>query len=136
MNTQFSWKALQAQLAQSEFLRPGDDLGSQRGLIATSAAILERMAIANARATHGTWTPERVLYAKMPRQPRSEPAQAVCGAGPTGGALIVKKPPAPSQPRPGGFAVAIPDREPVGIGAPPARRPAQPVVTGGADDWF
>lgn len=42
--TTFSWKKLRDELAVSEFLLPEDDLRSQRGIIAASIAIMERMA--------------------------------------------------------------------------------------------
>jgi len=135
MTTGFSWKALQAQLRQSEYLLPTDDVSSQRGIIATSAAILERIAIANARETGGTWTPQHVIERRIGRPARPVAPGAVCGAGPAGGALIVKKPPAPSQPRPGGSAVAIPNAGPAVIGSVVPARPA-PAPVGGGDDWF
>jgi hypothetical protein len=140
----FSWRNLQVCLRTSPYVLASDDLTTQRGLVATAAAILERQAISLARATHVSWTPQAVIDRRVARQcptsPRGVAQDAPPPAGPSGGSLIEKRPPAPSQPRPGGSAVRIPlpeVREPVGVGAPPSRRPVPaPAVVGGADGWF
>jgi len=41
--TAFSWKALQAELSASPYLSPEDDILSQRGIIATAMAIMDKM---------------------------------------------------------------------------------------------
>jgi hypothetical protein len=55
----FSWKALQSELSNSPYLMPEDDILSQRGIIATAQAILDRMTNSeNLREV--TWKPVRL----------------------------------------------------------------------------
>src|SRR5215831_16051900 len=98
--TAFTWKALQSELATSPYLLPGDDISTQRGLVATSVAILQRM---SDDTRHCTWTPERLWGRRTPEKPAhassSEPATDL-----PGGALVSPAA-SPRAPRPGGFAV-------------------------------
>ena len=55
----FSWKALQSELSNSPYLMPDDDIKTQRGLIATASAILERMAN-SVEMREVSWKPVRL----------------------------------------------------------------------------
>lgn len=96
------WKALRAQLAVSDFLEPGDDLTTQRGIIATAVAISERMFY----SVPGTWTPSRLRD-----KARQAPALALDASEPTegpAGGLKVQASPEPRLPPGGGIALRVP----------------------------
>jgi hypothetical protein len=57
--SKFSWKKLADTLAQSDYLDATDDLTTQRGVIAASVAILNRMLMSE-RLNDVSWTPERL----------------------------------------------------------------------------
>lgn len=108
----FNWQALQTQLRASPWLEPTDDTNSQRGLIATAQAIIDRMSNSE-QLRHVSWQPAR-LATRLPKPVASLPA----GEPPTlgSGATRVERPlPAPRGPLPGGIAVAVP-RERLEIG--------------------
>jgi hypothetical protein len=104
----FSWRALRDQLAQSVYLMPENDLATQRGIVATAMAIAERM---SDDTRHVSWMPVRILAKREARAKAYRPSSAPSAMD--GGALV-KADPRPSQPRPGGTAVAVP--VPVEIG--------------------
>lgn len=124
------WKALRAQLAVSDFLEPGDDLTTQRGIIATAIAITERMSFTD-RMHHVSWQPVRL------RSPLQAPEKAVetpkpAAGGP--GGLLVKASPEPRLPQPGGAAVKVPANfDPANRGYANKLAHAVPEV---ADPWF
>ena len=99
----FSWKALCDQLSTSRYLQPGDDLSSQRGLVATAAAIAERM---SDDARHFPWVPARLVAARARRVEPFSP-QGLNGST-HGGQLVTAPVPPPRAPRPGGAAVPLP----------------------------
>lgn len=108
----FNWQALQTQLRASPWLEPTDDTNSQRGLIATAQAIINRMSNSE-RMREVSWQPAR-LAKGLPKAVASLPS----GEPPTlgSGATRVERPlPAPRGPLPGGVAVAVP-RERLEIG--------------------
>ena len=55
----FSWKNLQAELSASVYLSPEDDILSQRGIIATAMAIMDRMTNSEV-LREVTWKPVRL----------------------------------------------------------------------------
>lgn len=95
----FSWKALQRELQASAYLDPADDLSTQRGLVATAMAILDRM---SGDLGHVSWQPLRISEKKARMQ------DALAGETPDGRYAVAKPEPQPSSPRPGGAAVAVP----------------------------
>src|SRR6516162_1006321 len=98
----FSWKNLQTELSRSPWLMPEDDITTQRGIVAASIAILDRMSNGE-RLREVTWTPVRRLT--PPEPPRPAPTEAT-------GEPFAKVPtptPPPRTPRPGGAAVKIPE---------------------------
>lgn len=98
------WKALRAQLAVSDYLEPGDDLTTQRGIIATATAILDRMSFSD-RMHHVTWKPVRLQAPlQAPQKPVDEPKTASGGPG----GLLVKTSPEPRLPPGGGIALRVP----------------------------
>lgn len=101
--TDFSWHALRDQLARSTYLDPSDDLSSQRGLVATAAAIAERMSDS---IRDVSWTPVRILERRLPRATPALPVASSPPAGPGRGALIEQRP-LPSLRPPGGIAVEV-----------------------------
>lgn len=106
MTEPFSWKALQMQLRASCYICPGDDTTTQRGLIATAAAIIERMSL---DVREVTWTPQRVLDQRARTahvviigfDPGHETPAQDCD----GGALVLNPVPPPNKPR-GGLAAS------------------------------
>ena len=103
MSHPFTWKALQAQLAASPHLEATDDLSTQRGLLATSDAILQRM------LRHGLNIPVvPVSHTAPPPAERPAPLVRSSVERPNAGALPVAPAPAPIAPRPSGAAVRLP----------------------------
>jgi hypothetical protein len=93
----------------SEFYCASDDISTPETLVATAAAIMDRMAQHVARETGSTWAPAHVI-ARRARLARAEPAPPAPSTPPatTGGATVTKPTPAPRGPRPGGIAVKVP----------------------------
>jgi len=113
--TAFTWRALRDQLAASPYLLPGDDISTQRGLVATpevfskGVAILQRM---SDDTRHCTWTPER-LWSFDKRSGRQTPGKPAHASSPElatdlPGGVKVAPATSPRVPRPGGMAVAVP----------------------------
>lgn len=101
----FNWQALQAQLRASPWLEPTDDTSSQRGLIATAQAIIDRMSNSE-HMREVSWQPAR-LANRLPRPVASLPSGEPPALG--SGTTRVERPlPAPRGPLPGGAAVAVP----------------------------
>jgi hypothetical protein len=95
----------------SEFYCASDDISTPETLVATAAAIMDRMAQHVARETGSTWAPAHVI-ARRARLARAEGVQRAAPPAPpaatTGGAAVTKPTPAPRGPRPGGIAVQVP----------------------------
>jgi hypothetical protein len=103
-----NWKSLRAELAASAWLQPDDDIDTQRGLVATSIAILERMRDGE-RLRTVSWTPQRILERRTARLPPAPGHYPKPRPGPSneGGGALVRAEPKPCLPRPGGEAVEI-----------------------------
>ncbi len=93
-----NWSALRDELQASSYLDPEDDLTTQRGIVATALAIVERMSIETREVS---WRPYRLLE-KAAGKPL-----ALDGSGPTDrpGNAPVRAVPVPHKPQPGGMAV-------------------------------
>ncbi len=91
------WKALRDELATSSYLDPSDDLTTQRGIVATSIAILDRM---SNELREVSWRPVRLL------KPASAPVVLAPyqGSGKPGNAPV-RLVTTPRKPAPGGIAV-------------------------------
>lgn len=100
----FSWRGLQCELQASPYLDLADDLSTQRGLVAAAMAILDRM---SGDTGNVSWTPARMST----RRTAALASQALHGPPVIDGGQLVKAAPEPSQPRPGGAAVAVPALE-------------------------
>ncbi len=92
------WKALRDELAASSYLDPADDLTTQRGIVATALAIVERM---SDELREVSWRPVR-LQEKAPVKPLT-PAPALAGGQPGNAPVLAV--PTPRKPTPGGMAV-------------------------------
>lgn len=103
------WTELRQQLQASPFLLPTDDLSCQRGIVATSIAVLDR--ISNSAAMREvSWQPTRLVAkadAKLaaaldsPTKPQSGPSSSPRPNVPS-------PVPPPRGPRPGGATVRVP----------------------------
>jgi len=108
----WQFSELAAQLSQSAYLDPTDDLQTEAGIVATSIAILERISNGE-RLREVSWQPVRLAGKVEPKLDDSAPRQAP--TAPTGGPstkIEVPVPP-PITPRPGSAAVTLKRREPV-----------------------
>jgi hypothetical protein len=104
-----NWGHLTRVLLASPFYLPSDDLSTPEALVATSIAILDRMANSE-RLRHVSWTPERTLQRRatnLPPQARSLP-KASPGLPKGDGGALVRLEPRPHTPRPGGAAERLP----------------------------
>lgn len=109
----FTWKSLQAELSVSPFLEAEDDLNTQRGLIATAAAIVDRMSNSeNMRAV--TWKPYRLIQKEAATLVLDEPPVSEPKPG-SGNALVENPVPLPPLPGPAPAYAPTPARvlEPV-----------------------
>jgi hypothetical protein len=93
-----NWKALRDELAASSYLDPEDDLTTQRGIVATALAIVERM---SGELREVSWRPVRLLE-KTAAKPLSLDDRK--GADKPGNAPV-RSTPMPRKPAPGGIAV-------------------------------
>lgn len=123
--SEFSWKALAATLAQSDYLQPGDDLSTQRGIVATAAAIAERMSYCD-RMHHVTWKPVRLQEASQAPTVALDASKSSPGPG---GFKIAQPAPTPSLPPSDGAAEALPAPEML-------RRLRTPIPLEPQSDWF
>ncbi len=92
-----NWSALRDELAASAYLEPEDDLTTQRGIVATALAIVERMSIETREIS---WRPYRLLEkaAGKPLPPAAMPDTDKPGNAPVRAVLT------PRKPTPGGIA--------------------------------
>jgi hypothetical protein len=95
------WKALRAELATSEFFEKGDDLSTQRGIVATAIAILDRMSNSE-RLREVSWRPVRLVGKVAPTVPNLSAPATEKGNDP----ILVKT--TPRKPAPGGIALSLP----------------------------
>lgn len=88
----FTWKGLRDELTASAWLDVSDDLTTQRGLIATAEAIVERM---SDETRHVSWRPVRLATASV----KEGRGRDLPGSG-DGGAIVEKPSVAPRAPSP------------------------------------
>lgn len=93
-----NWKALRDELAASSYLDPADDLTTQRGIVATALAIVERM---SDELREVSWKPVRLLEKAASKPLTLDAGQ---GADKPGNAPVRAVPP-PRKPAPSGMVV-------------------------------
>jgi len=96
-----NWAALRNELQASTYLEPEDDLTTQRGIVATALAIVERMSV---ETRDVSWRPYRLLQ-KVTETPLTLDGSQ--GADKPGNAPVPVAP-TPRKPQPGGMAVDLP----------------------------
>ncbi len=105
------WRALQAQLAASPWLDASDDLSTQRGIVAASIAVLDRMS--NGEGLRKvSWTTGRTLAkadAKLAWLMDVVPVPPAASPSGNPSQKVDAPLPPPRKPFPGGAAVAQPE---------------------------